>query len=311
MSAARWSMRREHDAARALDAWLELLPGRFYLELQRLGRPFEETYIAGAVALAARRGVPVVATNDVRFLSAERVRVARGARVHPGWRAARRYRPRAPLLAPAVPAHPAGDGGAVRRRARGARQLGGDRAPLQPGADPRARRACRNTRCPAGSSTEEFLRAESARGLERRFAARRGSAAAALPRAPARASSTSSARWALPATSSSSPTSSAGRASNGVPVGPGRGSGAGSLVAYCLRHHRPRPDPLRPAVRALPESRARLDARLRHRLLHGRPRPGHRLRGAEVRPRARLADHHLRHAWRRRRWCATSAACSA
>jgi len=61
---------REHDAECALDAWLRLFPGRFYLELQRLGRPFEEAYITGAVALAARRGVPVVATNDVRFLKA-------------------------------------------------------------------------------------------------------------------------------------------------------------------------------------------------------------------------------------------------
>src|SRR5437588_105230 len=59
---------RERDAERALDAWQALLPGRFYLELQRLGKPFEETYIAGVVALAARRGAPVVATNDVRFL---------------------------------------------------------------------------------------------------------------------------------------------------------------------------------------------------------------------------------------------------
>src|SRR5262249_23132421 len=59
---------RESDAERALDAWLALFPGRFYLELQRLGRPFEEAYISGAVALAARRGVPLVATNDVRFL---------------------------------------------------------------------------------------------------------------------------------------------------------------------------------------------------------------------------------------------------
>src|SRR5205823_9747172 len=34
---------RERDAERALDAWQALLPGRFYLELQRLGKPFEET----------------------------------------------------------------------------------------------------------------------------------------------------------------------------------------------------------------------------------------------------------------------------
>src|SRR5215469_81945 len=45
---------REREAERALDAWLALFPGRFYLELQRLGRASEETYIAGAVALAAR-----------------------------------------------------------------------------------------------------------------------------------------------------------------------------------------------------------------------------------------------------------------
>ena len=71
----------------------------------------------------------------------------------------------------------------------------------------------------------------------------------------------------------------------------GRGL-AGRLGA---RHHRPRPAALRPAVRALPESRARVDARLRRRLLHGRPRPGDRLRRRALRPRARLADHHLRH----------------
>ncbi len=60
-------------------------------------------------------------------------------------------------------------------------------------------------------------------------------------------------------------------------------------------HHRPRPDALRPAVRALPQSRARVDARLRHRLLHGPPRRGDRLRRAEVRPRQGQPDHHLRH----------------
>ena len=42
--------------------------------------------------------------------------------------------------------------------------------------------------------------------------------------------------------------------------------------------HRHRPDPLRPALRTLPESRARVRARLRHRLLHASPRPGRRLR---------------------------------
>ena len=44
------------------------------------------------------------------------------------------------------------------------------------------------------------------------------------------------------------------------------------------RHHRPRSDRARPAVRAFPQSGTRVDAGLRRRLLHGGPRPGHRLR---------------------------------
>ena len=62
---------REAEAERALQCWRTLLEDRFYLELQRVGRPGEEDYIAAAVALAARLAVPVVATNDVRFLRAD------------------------------------------------------------------------------------------------------------------------------------------------------------------------------------------------------------------------------------------------
>ena len=39
----------------------------------------------------------------------------------------------------------------------------------------------------------------------------------------------------------------------GIPVGPGRGSAAGSLVAYCAADHRRRSAALRPALRALPQ----------------------------------------------------------
>ncbi len=60
----------EHgDQARALlDDWRRLFPGRFYLELQRTGRPDEERYLHAAVELAAATDTPVVATNDVHFL---------------------------------------------------------------------------------------------------------------------------------------------------------------------------------------------------------------------------------------------------
>ncbi|RGP54441.1 DNA polymerase III subunit alpha [Pseudomonas abyssi] len=48
--------------------WMGVFPGRFYLELQRTSRVNDEEHVHAAVALAARSGCPVVATNDVRFL---------------------------------------------------------------------------------------------------------------------------------------------------------------------------------------------------------------------------------------------------
>jgi DNA polymerase-3 subunit alpha len=51
-----------------LDYWQQRLPGRFYIELQRLGRAGERDYLARAVEAAAAHAVPVVATNDVCFL---------------------------------------------------------------------------------------------------------------------------------------------------------------------------------------------------------------------------------------------------
>ena len=69
---------------------------------------------------------------------------------------------------------------------------------------------------------------------------RRASTTATRPASPTRCArrpstrSASSPRWASPATSSSSPTSSTGRKNNGIRVGPGRGSGAGSMAAYAM-----------------------------------------------------------------------------
>ncbi len=42
--------------------------GEFFIELQRTGRPGEDVYNESAVRLASRLGLPIVATNDVRFL---------------------------------------------------------------------------------------------------------------------------------------------------------------------------------------------------------------------------------------------------
>ena len=80
----------------------------------------------------------------------------------------------------------------------------------------------------------------------------------------------------------------------GVPVGPGRGSAAGSLVSYALQHYGRRSAAIRPAVRALPQSRAHLHARYRYRLLHAAARRSDRIRRQEIRRKERGADHHLR-----------------
>ena len=48
-----------------------MFPNSFYLEVQRLGKVAEEQYIAGLIELAIESKTPVVATNDVRFISQE------------------------------------------------------------------------------------------------------------------------------------------------------------------------------------------------------------------------------------------------
>ncbi len=51
--------------------WQTHFPNRFYLELRRTGQPFEENYIQAACKLAEKHHLPVIATNDVRFLAAD------------------------------------------------------------------------------------------------------------------------------------------------------------------------------------------------------------------------------------------------
>jgi len=231
---------RDAEAARALDFWLELFGDRFYVELQRLGRPDEEAHIAAAVQLAARCGAPVVATNDVRFLAPgdfesheARVCIQEGSLLADPSRP-RRYTAQQYLRTPAemtalfadVP-EALSNSVEIARRCSLALKLGEMRLPEYP--------------VPAGTSAVELLRSQAAEGLEwRRHAGRTRPAAPGVAASadPYRARLASELdvicqmgfagyflivadfiRWAR---------------ENGVPVGPGRGSGAGSLVAYCL-----------------------------------------------------------------------------
>ncbi|PJE79259.1 DNA polymerase III subunit alpha [invertebrate metagenome] len=58
-------------ARERLQAWMKAFPDRFYLELQRTGRSHEDSYIHETVELAIELDCPVVATNDVMFLERE------------------------------------------------------------------------------------------------------------------------------------------------------------------------------------------------------------------------------------------------
>ncbi|MHA2718124.1 DNA polymerase III subunit alpha [Vibrio owensii] len=71
---------------RCVEFYNQYFPDRFYLELVRTGRPDEETYLHFAIELAEEVELPVVATNEVVFISedlfdAHEIRVA----IHDGY----------------------------------------------------------------------------------------------------------------------------------------------------------------------------------------------------------------------------------
>ena len=154
---------KERDADEALTRWLELFDGRFYIELQRLGRPSEEPYIASAVSLASKRGVPVVATNDVRFIKPQdfesheaRVCINDGALLVDNSRA-RKYTEQQYLRSPKDMAELFSDipealsnSMEIARRCSLVLKLGESRLPAYP--------------VPEGETADSFIRAESARG---------------------------------------------------------------------------------------------------------------------------------------------------
>lgn len=60
---------KHHDVAeKRLSGWLDVFGDRFYLELIRTGRSGEAEYVESAIGLASSMSVPVIASNDVRFL---------------------------------------------------------------------------------------------------------------------------------------------------------------------------------------------------------------------------------------------------
>ncbi|PHN56639.1 DNA polymerase III subunit alpha [Pseudomonas viridiflava] len=56
------------EADELLREWMSVFPDRFYIEVQRTNRANDEEHLHAAVVLADRHGAPLVATNDVRFI---------------------------------------------------------------------------------------------------------------------------------------------------------------------------------------------------------------------------------------------------
>ncbi|MDY7219005.1 DNA polymerase III subunit alpha [Denitrificimonas sp. JX-1] len=226
-------------AEKLLAEWRACFKDRFYLELHRTDRPNDEEHVHAAVALAARTGVPVVATNDVRFLlqedfEAHETRVCIGeGRVLDDPRRAREYSDQQYLKTPEEMAQLFADipeaisnSVAIAKRCNIEIQLGTHFLPDFP--------------VPEGMTIGEYLRHVSFEGLEERLSV-------TLPKDTPDYVEKRKVyddrlnfeldiinqmgfpgyflivmdfiRWAK---------------NNGVPVGPGRGSGAGSLVAYVL-----------------------------------------------------------------------------
>lgn len=226
-------------ATELLAEWQAVFGDRFYLELQRTQRPNDEEHVHAAVALAAETGVAVVATNDVRFLqqddfAAHETRVCIGeGRTLDDPRRPRLYSEQQYLKTPAEMAELFADipealsnSVEIAKRCNIEVQLGKHFLPDFP--------------VPEGMTIDEYLRHVSFAGLEERLSV-------TLPKdTPDYAAKRKVyddrlnfeldiiiqmgfpgyflivmdfIRWAK---------------NNGVPVGPGRGSGAGSLVAYVL-----------------------------------------------------------------------------
>src|SRR5271170_1981108 len=237
---------RDDEASRCLCAWQELCGDRFYLEVQRTGRAGEQAYAEAVMELALERGVAALATNDVRFLTrAEfeaheaRVCIHDGALLADPSRA-RRYSVEQYLKSPAEMAELFKDAPElldntveVAKRCSLEIKLGSSMLPAYP--------------VPAGRDTETFLREEAILGLKSRLPAAPG-AAGGTPAGVAAPAVVDAAAYRARLDLELGVICSMGFAGyflivadfirwargNGVPVGPGRGSGAGSLVAYVL-----------------------------------------------------------------------------
>ena len=226
-------------ARRLAKEWSALFPGAFYIELQRAGHPGTEAYIREAVMLAAGLDLPVVATHPVQFLKRDDFK-AHEARVciAQGYVLADKRRPRdfteeqylksqhemCALFADLPEALE--NAVEIARRCSLTVQLGKNFLPLFP--------------TPEGMTLDDFLVVEARRGLEERLVELYPDADVRERQRPRyeerlKFETDTIIQMGFPGYFLIVAGFIIWAKENGVPVGPGRGSGAGSLVAYSLR----------------------------------------------------------------------------
>ncbi len=225
-------------AAKAAAEWATLFPDRYYLEVQRAAQTDDDALVAATVRLAGSTGLPVVATHPVQFLRPEdfraheaRVCIAEGY-VLADPRRPRRFTPDQYLKSQAEMAAAFADlpealanSVAIARRCNLVIPLGKNYLPDFP--------------TPEGVTLDDHLRQEAAAGLERRLAALYPDAAQRDAKRPEYAArlefeTKTIVQMGFPGYFLIVADFINWAKRNGVPVGPGRGSGAGSLVAYSL-----------------------------------------------------------------------------
>ena len=226
------------EALQAASRYQQVFEDRFFIELQRAGLPGEDVYVRSVLRVAAEQKIPVVATHPIQFLDKDdfqsheaRVCIASGETLgNP--RRRRDFTDQQYLASQAEMAerfadipHALANSVAIATKCNLSLQLGKPQLPDFP--------------TPNGESLEDFLRASSKEGLERRLTLLYPDQRLRDERRPVYQARldlecetiiqmgfpgyflivADFINWAK---------------NNGVPVGPGRGSGAGSLVAYSL-----------------------------------------------------------------------------
>jgi len=226
---------KTEQAKRLADTYRELFIDGFYVELTRNGRPEEEGYVNVAVEFAAQYGLPTVATNQVQFVNpndyeAHEVRVCiNEGRVLADTRRQRRFTDQQYLRSPDEMSQLFQDipeavlnTVEIAKRCNVVFQFDRSYLPEFPVVG-------------RPGDTNELLRSEAHQGLRERLNVE-------CPRAANEQTYEDRLRTELDVITNMG---FAGyflivadfirwAKTNGIPVGPGRGSGAGSLVAFCL-----------------------------------------------------------------------------